>query len=111
MDKDNDLKTTFHHDDDKFHVKYEYDAEPIIEQNKVERNDFRTYKDIEMQSGLVKVASLHAGDVERLAALGYNIMSPDKDEWRRALRYIQEEQQALMTVTGKPFAKINKKWL
>ncbi len=96
--------------EEKFHVEHVYDAEPIIEQNKAERNEFSTYKDAQMKNGMVKVASLHQGDVERLANLGYNLLSPDPEEWRRALRYIQEEQKALMTVTGKPFAKKNNKW-
>ncbi len=101
----NELKTTVIHEEDKFHVVHSYDAEPVIEQNKSERDAFTTYKAAGLKNGMVKVASLHQGDVERLSSLGYDLLSPDPEEWRRALLYIQSEQKALMTVTGKPLGK------
>lgn len=108
----NDVKTTFHHDEmeDKLHVEYTYDAEPILEQNKIERAEFSNYKSRTLSSGLVKVASLHPGDVERLANMGYNVLSPDPAEVKRAVLFIQSEQRKLLTVEGNPFARVNKKW-
>lgn len=109
---ESELKTTFHHDvmEDKLHVKYSYDAQPVLEQNKIEREQFRTYKQSETMKGMVKVASLHPGDVERLANAGYNLMSPDPEEVKRALRYIQAEEKFLLTVEGKPISRKKVIW-
>lgn len=107
---DSEVKTTYHHEADKLHVKYVYDAEPVIEQNKVERNEFTDYKSSAIAGGLVKVATLHKGDYERIKNLGYDILSSDPDEVKRALLFIQSEQKALMTVTGKPIGK-KTQWL
>lgn len=108
-----DVKTTFVGDDieDKLHVIYEYDAEPVIESNKIERNAFSTYKTAPNLSGMVKIASLHPGDVQRLSDMGYDITSPDPEEVKRALLFIQAEQKSLLTVPGKPISKKKEQWI
>ena len=107
-----DVKTTFIPDDleDKLHVKYEYDAEPVLNSNRRERNAFTTFRSAPKVAGMVKVASLHPGDVQRLANLGYDITSPDPEEVKRALLFIQAEQKNLLTVNGKPIAKKKLIW-
>ena len=107
-----DMKTTIIADDmeDKVHVKYEYDAEPVLDSNKAERNEFTNYKTAPKLAGMVKVATLHPGDIQRLAALGYDITSPDPEEFKRALLFIQAEQKNLLTVNGKPFSKKKTAW-
>lgn len=94
--------------EDRFIVKTTYDAEPVIQQNKAERLAKVGYKPD--GTGLVKVGSLHEGDVVRLINLGYNVLSPDPDEQRRAFLYIQQNEPHLLTVDGKPFAKSRPKW-
>jgi len=40
----------------------------------------------------------------------YNLLSPDPDEYRRALLHVQSEHKHLLTIRGKPFAKHRVKW-
>ena len=46
----------------------------------------------------------------RLKNLGYNILSPDPDEVKRALLYIQSEEKALMVMPGTPIGKKRQSW-
>lgn len=85
-----------------------YDNTQVLEQNKFDRNsgpDFGKYK-----GNMVKVGSLHKGDVERLCNMGYNILSGDPEEAKRALLYIQENEPYLLTVSGKPISKKRLTW-
>lgn len=82
-----------------------YDREPVLRSNHIERAEFSGYK-----KDLVKVASLAEGDVLRLRNMGYDLLSPDPEEARRVLLYIQQNEPHLLTVTGKPFAKVRPKW-
>ena len=95
--------------EDKLVVKTTYDNSAIIEANKKAQNeapDMGRYK-----GNLCHVGRIHLGDVERLYNMGYNLLSPDPAEVRRALLYIQENEQFLLTVPGKPFAKVRSKWV
>jgi hypothetical protein len=88
-----------------------YDNTDVLAANLADRNaasETARYK--ADASGLVRVASISEGDVIRLRNLGYNLLSPDKDEWRRCLLYIQSNEPHLLTVPGNPFAKKHKKW-
>jgi hypothetical protein len=85
-----------------------YDPEPIIEANKLERLATGTGK--LSDNKLVKVASLPLEHIEALKNKGYNLLSSDKEEARRALCYIQENEPVWMTVEGKPFAMWRPKW-
>lgn len=79
------------------------DVEPILKANAAARRacpEFGKYK-----KTLTPLISLSQVDVDRLYALGYDILSPDKEEERRALLYIQRHEPHLMRVTGKPLAK------
>jgi hypothetical protein len=51
------------------------------------------------------------GDVQRLINMGYNLLSPDPEEVRRTLLYIQSNEPDLLTVNKKPFAKVRTRWL
>lgn len=86
-----------------------YDNTEVLKQNAAERAgqpEFGQYK-----GNLVKVGSIHMGDVVRLANLGYDVLSSDPEETRRALMYIQANEPHLLTVNGKPFAKKRAKWV
>jgi len=88
-----------------------YNNTEIIEGNKRIKNnasETATYKSGNSQ--LVHVGRMSLGDVERLANLGFNLLSPDMDERRRALVYIQENEKHLLLVPGKPFARKRAKW-
>jgi hypothetical protein len=103
------IRTTLYDErDNKVINKVTYDNSAVLALNAAERSErtgFGKYK-----GNLVHVGRIHLGDIERLKNLGYNLLSPDMDEVRRALMYIQENEPKLLTVEGKPFAKVRNKW-
>lgn len=105
-----DLVETSHYDEatDSLVVKTSYDSRSVIADNIMTKNlqpETGRYK-----GNLVKVATIHLGDVTRLKNLGYNILSPDPDEVKRALLYIQSEEQGHMLMPGTPIAKKRQSW-
>lgn len=89
-------------------VQTTYDNSAIRELNLADQNaapEFGKYK-----GDLCLVGRIHMGDIVRLKNLGYDLLSPDPDEVRRALLYIQGNEQTMLTVPGKPFAKHRNKW-
>lgn len=51
------------------------------------------------------------GHIVALKNLGYNLLSPDPDEWKRALLYIQANEPVWMTVNGKPIAQFRQRFV
>ncbi len=74
-------------------------------ESRLQQSETQKYK-----GNLVKVGSIHMGDITRLYNLGYDVLSSDPDEARRALCYIQSNEPHLLTVNGKPFAMHRNKW-
>lgn len=106
----NDLVETSHYDvdSDTLIVKTSYDNRQVLANNMAERNaqpETGRYK-----GNLVKVGTIHLGDVQRLKNLGYNILSPDPDEVKRALLYIQAEEKHHLTMPGNPIGKKKHAW-
>jgi hypothetical protein len=86
-----------------------YDNSAVLELNKrerIERQGSGKYK-----GNLVHAARIHMGDIERLHNMGYKLLSPDQDEVRRALLYVQQNEPHLLTVDGNPFAKKRIQWV
>lgn len=106
----NDLvkKTTYDELTNKMVVKTTYDNSAVLEMNKQERAEKQD--GMQYKGNLVQVGRLHLGDVERLYNMGYDVLSPDPEESRRALLYIQSNEPHLLTVNGKPFAKKRVTW-
>lgn len=105
-------KSTYIEDTDKMIVETVYDNTAVLEANKAARNsapEFGKYKS--SNSGLIHAGRIDEGDIIRLKNMGYNLYSPDKDEWRRALLYIQTNEPQLLTVPGKPFSKRKLVWV
>lgn len=105
-----DLKETSTYDEltDTLIVKTTYDNSAVIADNIMTKNlapETGRYK-----GNLVKVGSIHLGDIVRLKNIGYNILSPDPDEWKRALLYIQSEEKAHLSVPGTPIGKKKQAW-
>lgn len=104
------VETTFYDDDhDRVVTRTTYDNSAVLSANEVARNDspeFGRYK-----GNLVHVGRIDEGDVIRLKNMGYNLLSPDPDEYRRALLYIQSNEPNLLTVPGRPFAKVRQTWV
>lgn len=105
-----DLQETRHYDEssDTLTVNTQYDNRSVIADNIMTKNlqsETGRYK-----GNLVKVATIHMGDVVRLKNLGYNILSPDPEEVKRALLYIQSEEKAHMVMPGTPIGKKKTQW-
>lgn len=106
-----DLMTTSFYDEasDTLAIKTSYDNRQVLANNLAERNaapETGRYK-----GNLVKVGSIHLGDIERLKNAGFNLLSPDPDEVKRALLHIQSNERHLMTVPGTPIAKKKTQWI
>lgn len=101
-------KLHYYEPEDTLVVETIYDPSALIEQNKAERaiNGKGKLSD----NRLVKVASIDEDHIVALRNMGYDLFSPDKDEVRRALCYIQDNEQDWMVVEGKPFAMWRPKW-
>ena len=101
--------STYDEATDSLVVKTSYDSSAVIANNIMTKNlqpETGRYK-----GNLVKVGSIHMGDVVRLKNLGYNILSPDPDEVKRALLYIQSEEKAHLSMPGTPISKRKQSWL
>lgn len=86
-----------------------YDNSDIIAVNEAQKQDRSSLR--KYQGNLVHAARVHMGDVDRLKAMGYDLLSPDPAEVRRALCYLQANEQKLLTVEGKPFAMHRQTWV
>jgi hypothetical protein len=85
-----------------------YDNSDVLKLNAAERND--RIDGAQFKGNLCHVARIDMGDIERLINLGYNLLSPDPDEVRRGLLYIQSNEPHLLTVNKKPFTKARCRW-
>ena len=95
---------------DKIVTKTTYDNSAVLDLNKAERNDRIDGPQFKRDSSLVHVARIDMGDIVRLRNLGYDLLSPDPDEVRRALLYVQSNEPHHLTVNKKPFAKVRRRW-
>jgi hypothetical protein len=95
--------------EDKLVVTTTYDASAAMEQAAILRAD----KPVQIGSkgnALVLAAVIPDGHIVALKNMGYDLLSPDPAEFRRALCYIQSEQANFMAMEGKPFAVHKNKW-
>lgn len=106
-----DLVETSHYDEsrDALVIKTSYDNRAVLASNLEARN--AAPKTGRYKGNFVKVGTIHLGDVQRLKNMGYNLLSPDPGEVKRALLYVQAQETALMTVPGKPIGKTKHAWL
>ena len=104
-------ETTYDESEDRIIVKTSYDNQSILDENKALRNSApETGRYKKNFAGLTHVAKIHEGDVVRLKNMGYDLLSPDPDEWKRCLLYIQQNEPYLLTVPGKPISKKRLIW-
>lgn len=101
--------TTYDELADKMVNRIDYDPSAVLRANAEERaarpEGFGKYK-----GNMAHVGRVHMGDIERLRNMGYDLLSSDPQEVRRALLYIQSNEPALLTVSGRPFAKHRNSW-
>ena len=106
-----DLVRTSHYEEhtDSLVIKTSYDNRSVIADNIMTRNlqpETGRYK-----GNLVKVGTIHLGDVERLKNEGFNLLSPDPDEVKRALLHIQSNEKDLLSMPGTPIGKKKTRWV
>lgn len=94
LQRDENLVERIHSDevDDKIILETTYDPTPVIEENKVLRNQGRISFGSKNQP-MVLAARVTEGDIVRLRNLGYNILSADPAESHRALLYLRDHEQ------------------
>lgn len=90
-------------------VQTTYDPTETLEANKEARALAPKHK-ISNGKLLTKVMDIHPDHIQALRNVGYDLYSPDPDEWKRALLYIQNNEPYWLTVNGKPFAAFRQKW-
>jgi hypothetical protein len=95
---------------DSLTVQTVYDPTATIEANKEERLTAPKHH-ISNGKALVKVMDIDAEHVLALRNQGYDLLSPDPDEWKRVLLYIQQNEPVWMTVNGKPIASFRQRWV
>ena len=87
-----------------------YDPSETIEANK-EARALAPKHHISNGKLLTKVMEIDEDHILALRNMGYNLLSPDPDEWKRALLYIQQNEPVWMTVNGKPIAAFRQRWV
>jgi len=93
------------------HVKKTYDVQEVLDDNLRARNDAPEFGRYDGgKTGLVHAARVSQDDISRLNMLGYNLLSHDPDEAKRALLYLQSEEKYHLRLPGKPFAKKKLIW-
>jgi hypothetical protein len=103
------IRTTIYDElEDKVINRVTFDNSAVLAANAVARNE--RSRSEQYQGNLVHAGSVHLGDIERLINMGYNLLSNNPDEVRRALCYIQANEPDLLTVEGKPFAMHRNTW-
>lgn len=103
-------KRTYDEARDSLIVTTTYDPTETIEANKEARLTAPKHT-ISNGKSLVKVMDIDADHILALKEKGYNLLSPDPDEWKRALRYIQTHEPVWLTVNGKPIADFRQRWI
>lgn len=103
-------KWSYIESEDKLVCETVYDPTETIEANK-EARAIAPKHQISNGKMLTKVMDIDLDHITALKNLGYNLLSPDPDEWRRALLYIQANEPVWMTVNGKPIATFRQRWI
>ena len=103
-------RSTYIESEDRLVVETIYDPSATIEANR-EARALAPKHHISSGKLLTKVMDIDADHIVALKNLGYNLLSPDPDEWKRALLYIQANEPVWLTVNGKPIASFRQRWV
>ncbi len=101
-------KSFYDESSDKLVVKTSYDSSAVLALNEAQR--IATPETGRYKGNLVHVGRIHMGDVIRLKNEGYDLMSSDPDEVKRALLHIQSNERAHLTMPGTPISKKKQSW-
>lgn len=103
------VETTYDELEDKIVENTIYDNSAVLDLNAEQRAG--KVDGAQFKGKLAHVARIDMGDIQRLYNIGYNLLSPDPDEVRRALLYVQANEPHLMTVNKKAFTKKRNTWV
>lgn len=101
-------ETTYDELSDRIVVNTVYDNSDVLRVNAAQRAE--KIDGPQFKGNLVHVGRIDMGDIQRLKNMGYDLLSGDPDESRRALMYVQSNEPYLLTVNKKPFAKRRNRW-
>lgn len=102
--------TQYIESEDKLVITTTYDPTETLEANKEERALAPKHR-VSNGKLLTKVMEISEGHIVALRNMGYDLLSPDPDEWKRALLYIQANEPYWLTVNGTPIAKFRQQWV
>lgn len=88
-----------------------YNPTEVIEENKRIRNSGEKVVFGSKGQQMVKVASIDMDHIVALKNLGYDLLSPDPAEVKRALLYVQTHENDWMLVDGKPIGEKRQTWV
>jgi hypothetical protein len=102
-------RSTYIESEDRLVVETIYDAEPALQ----EAEEARQRGKVTIGSKGQELTLACVIPLEHIVALkneGYDLLSPDPAEWRRALVYIQQNQAKFMATDKKVFSVHKPKW-
>lgn len=103
-------KLHYEEDHDRLIIETIYDATPVIEENA----EIRATGPVKIGSKgqeLVLGMRLPLEHVEALKNMGYNLLSPDPAEVKRAILFVQANQPKFLTTDKKMFAERKQEWV
>lgn len=97
---------------DRLVVKTTYDVEPAMKEAEEARQQGGVFMGSKGQQ-MLKAAVLPVEHIMRIKEeSGYDLLSPDPDQWRKALLYLQQNHQRFMATDKKVFTgKEAQKWV
>jgi tRNA pseudouridine-54 N-methylase len=102
-------KVSYIESEDRLVIETIYDAEPAILEAKEARDQGGVMVGSKGQQ-MLKAAVIPLEHIVALQNMGYDLLSPDPAEFRRALVYIQTHQQQFMATDKKVFSTVKPKW-
>lgn len=103
-------KVSYIESEDRLVVETIYDAEPAILEAQAAREQGGVLVGSKGQQ-MLKACVIPIEHIQRVKEeSGYDLLSPDPDQWRRALVYIQQNHQKFMATDKKVFSTVKPKW-
>ena len=96
--------------EDKLVIETVYNPTAVIEENAAIRASGAPLVVGSKGQELVLAMRLPPEHVEALKNAGYDLFSPDRDEARRAMLYVQQNQQHFLTTDKKMIAQKRQSW-
>ena len=103
-------RSTYIESEDRLIVETIYDAEPAMREAEEARQQGGVFIGSKGQQ-MLKACVIPLEHILKVKEeSGYDLLSPDPDQWRRALVYIQQNHQRFMATDKKVFSTVKPKW-